>query len=49
MSCPTKPRDGVSSRIRSDNVEGFLKLLETDFEILHERRGKDASELRLAR
>ncbi len=39
----------LSASIRSDNVEGFLKLLETDFGILHEQRGKDVIELRLAR
>lgn len=39
----------LSASIRSDNVAGFLKLLETDFGILHERRDKDVIELRLAR
>lgn len=39
----------LSASIRSNNLEGFLRLLETDFGILHEQRGKEVIELKLAR
>lgn len=39
----------LSASIRSNNLEGFLKLLETDYGILHEQRGQELIELKLAR